>query len=644
MNRLLLKKVQRVGRLHRKLTQRTIRQFSLLDEEEKEYWSQAIDRIEWSKRPENLIEKNDQGFYQWFPDGELNLTYNCLDSNLEKLGNQWAIIYDSSVTDDSGFITYKQLHRKVNKFAGVLKNLGIQKGDSVVLYLPEIPEAATAYLALWRIGAIPVPVDCAYGEAAIVSSINNTKPKLIITASCLVEGDRIRNIKKTVDLAREASNLTDVKTLVIQRDFKKVKKIKKGLDFEYQDLANQVNEVVDPIPVSSSHPAYYYGQTQPNLPGEIFFVRDTGGLAVGLKESLKTTFATKRMETILFNGYLSWDSGLHYSLLAPLMCGMKTVLDEGYMLNPEKSSKMVEKYSVNYIIANAHKVKQLFVKEGGAFPGEDYNLESLKEVHFFNGELSQAGIDNMKSNTSSDCEYSSHLYSSSVGVMCTGGSYTDAGRIDMKNEALHLMNIFASTDTEPTDHPTSKPLIVKSPSNPAAFVGFLGEKTEETGALLDKFIDENLNFRLPYKGRFDEEGRISLDYDSDERDILGNLLDLDKIDEIIEEFELVEECRVFTVSSIKKGLRPAALIYVNVTDKDKAYDTCKEIKKEILKQIGEVAELKEVFYITELTPGFSWRRAAKLISDLIDNTEDLEKISKTDKETYVEIFNQLEEQ
>jgi propionyl-CoA synthetase len=123
------------------------------------------------------------------------LSYNCLDRNLELNSTEWALVYDSEATDSSGFYTYKQLHRKVIKFAGVLKNLGIKSGDKVILYMPDIPLAAMANLALWRIGGISVPIHCSFGEKSLITAIDDLNPALIITASCYVEGEKVKYLK-----------------------------------------------------------------------------------------------------------------------------------------------------------------------------------------------------------------------------------------------------------------------------------------------------------------------------------------------------------------------------------------------------------------------------------------------------------------
>jgi hypothetical protein len=181
-----------------------------------EYWWKKSNSIHWFNKPNVLYKKNEvTGLNQWFPDGTTNLSYNCLDANLENNGKEWALVYDSQATDSSGFYTYKQLHRKVNKFAGVLKTLNIQPGDKVILYMPDIPQAAMANLAFWKIGAVSVPVHCSYGEKELIRNINDLNPKLIVTASCYVENEDVKYLKQVVDKARANSEHPDVKTLLI---------------------------------------------------------------------------------------------------------------------------------------------------------------------------------------------------------------------------------------------------------------------------------------------------------------------------------------------------------------------------------------------------------------------------------------------
>lgn len=168
-------------------------------------------------------------------------------------------MYDSDATGSSGFYTYKQLFRKVNKLAGVLKSLKIQPGDKVLLYMPDIPQTAMANLALWRIGGVVVPVHSSLGEKHLITTINELNPALIITASCYAEGEKIKYLKKVIDKARKHSDNPNLRTLVIQRKFyQETEAFNSSLDLEFPDVSKKVNFNTDAIPLPSNHPSYIF--------------------------------------------------------------------------------------------------------------------------------------------------------------------------------------------------------------------------------------------------------------------------------------------------------------------------------------------------------------------------------------------------
>lgn len=232
------------------------------------------------------------------------------------------------MNEKSGFFTYKQLLRKVNKFAACLELLGIRKGDKVILYLPDIASAAIANLAIWRLGAISIPVNVKLGENTLKKKLDNYKPALIITASCAVEGSIITNIKNVVNRARAGSSVPDLKCMVVQREIKQARRMEKGKDFDIKELeAKLTKKKVQPVPVEANHPSYIFqNESMQNINSG--FVRDTAGLLVGMRASLQQNYDMKKHCTILSSAQLSWSFGINYSIVGPLSLGMQTVVTE----------------------------------------------------------------------------------------------------------------------------------------------------------------------------------------------------------------------------------------------------------------------------------------------------------------------------
>ena len=180
------------------------------------FWAEQGERIHWFKKWDRVLDSSDKPFYKWFPGGELNTCYNAVDLHIEEgRGDQPAIIYDSPVTDTIKHITYNQLKERVSKIAGALKTLGVEKGDTVIVYMPMIPEAAMAMLACARIGAVHSVVFGGFAPRELAIRIDDAKPKVIFSASCGIEGKKVIAYKPLLDKAIELAGHKVEKCIIL---------------------------------------------------------------------------------------------------------------------------------------------------------------------------------------------------------------------------------------------------------------------------------------------------------------------------------------------------------------------------------------------------------------------------------------------
>ncbi len=188
------------------------------------FWKQASEDVFWFKKPNKILNKSNPPFYKWYEDGVTNTCYNALDFHIDQgKGEKTALIYDSPITGNKSKFTYKELKSKVSKFAGALKDQGVYKGDRVIIYMPMIPEAVIAMLACARIGAIHSVVFGGFASNELASRIDDSKAKLLVTASCGFEPGRTVEYKPLVDEAIKQAQHKISKMILFQRKGHEVK-------------------------------------------------------------------------------------------------------------------------------------------------------------------------------------------------------------------------------------------------------------------------------------------------------------------------------------------------------------------------------------------------------------------------------------
>jgi len=297
-----------------------------IDNPEK-FWGKAAEGITWDKKWDKVLDGTTTPFYHWFSGGELNTCYNAVDRHVENgRGEQVAIIYDSPVTDTKTKITYTELRDRVAAFAGGLKAQGVNKGDTVIIYMPMIPEAAVAMLACARLGAIHSVVFGGFAAHELAIRIDHARPKVLITASGAVEGKKHLAYKPLVDSAIEQSEHQPQKCVVFQRDFVKSEMIP-GRDLDWRELIKDA-QPVPCVPVKATDPLYIlYTSGTTGLPKGV--MRDNGGHAVALLWSMKNVYNVEAGDVFWAASDVGWVVGHSYIVYGPLLCGCTTIIYEG---------------------------------------------------------------------------------------------------------------------------------------------------------------------------------------------------------------------------------------------------------------------------------------------------------------------------
>lgn len=316
-----------------------------------EFWAEAAEGIDWIKKWDNVLDSSRPPFYRWFSGATMNTCYNAVDRHVKAgRGEQTAIIYDSPVTDTIRKITYKELQDEVALFAGGLKSQGVEKGDTVIIYMPMIPEAAVAMLACARLGAVHSVVFGGFAASELAIRIDHAQPKVIVTASGAVEGKKIIAYKPLVDKAIEQADHEVEKCILFQRDVVSAD-MQDGRDIDWQELV-KTSEPAECVEVAATDPLYIlYTSGTTGMPKGV--MRDNGGHAVAIYWSMKNVYDIDAGDVFWSASDVGWVVGHSYIIYGPLLKGATTIIYEGKPIGTPDAGAF-------WRVISEHKVKALF--------------------------------------------------------------------------------------------------------------------------------------------------------------------------------------------------------------------------------------------------------------------------------------------
>jgi len=350
------------------------------------FWGEAAESVQWEKKWDRVLDDSNKPFYRWFVGGRLNTCYNALDYHVQNgRGDQTAIIYDSPVTDTVKKTTYRELLDRVSRFAGGLRDLGVTKGDTVVIYMPMIPEAPMAMLACARIGAVHSVVFGGFAPNELAIRIDDAKPKVVVSASCGIEGKKTIPYKPLLDQAIKISTHKPDKCVIFQRPQAEAP-LTPGRDFDGESLMQEAKPA-DCVAVEATDPLYIlYTSGTTGKPKGV--MRDNGGHAVALKWSMKYLYGVKPGEVYWAASDVGWVVGHSYIVYAPLLAGCTTILYEGKPVgtpDPGAFWRVISEHGVSVLFTAPTAFRAIKKEDPRAEYLKKYDIKSLRYL-FLAGE------------------------------------------------------------------------------------------------------------------------------------------------------------------------------------------------------------------------------------------------------------------
>ncbi|NMG76294.1 propionate--CoA ligase [Aromatoleum diolicum] len=350
-----------------------------------EFWAEQGQLIDWNKPAEQICDFSNPPFVKWFKGGETNLCFNAVDRHAAQRPNDRALVYISTETDEEKIYTFAELQREVERMAAIYQDLGVTKGDRVLIYMPMIAEAAFAMLACARIGAIHSVVFGGFAAGSLATRIDDAKPVLMVSSDAGMRNGKPVPYKHLVDESCKLAEFPPKKVLIIDRGLDKGFPKVAGRDVDYAELRAKHMDAKVPVTwLESSEPSYIlYTSGTTGKPKGV--QRDTGGYAVALAASMKHIFTGDAGETMFSTSDIGWVVGHSYIIYGPLLAGMATIMYEGTPLRPDAGIwwQIVEKYKVT-VMFSAPTAVRVLKKQDPAFL-KKYDLSSLKHL-FLAGE------------------------------------------------------------------------------------------------------------------------------------------------------------------------------------------------------------------------------------------------------------------
>lgn len=587
--------------------------------EPEQYWAEQARQVAWFRSPENMLQTLPEGTHRWFADGELNTCYLALDYQIEQgRGEQRALIYDSPVTGHQVIYTFNELRDEVARLAGLLRQMGVTKGDGVIIYMPMVPQAAMAMLACARIGAVHSVVFGGFAPHELALRIDDVKPTLLLTASCGLEFDRVIPYKPLVDKALALAKHPPEQVLVLQRP-QAAALMQEGRDLDWEQ-GLQGAEPVDPVPVSSLDPLYIlYTSGTTGKPKGI--VRENGGHAVAMLYTMNQVYGMRAGDVWWGISDVGWVVGHTLIVYGPLMAGCTTVFYEGKPIRtPDAGAywRIVEQYRVNALFCAPTAIRAIRKEdpEGRLLKGRD--LSSIRHLFLAGEKLDSSTHQWLERLTGKPVL--DHWWQTETGWPVTAPCLGLEGHLPAPGSSNRGVPGFSVHVMDEEGH-LLKPgaqgsIVIALPLPPGCSQTLWGDHARYLQAYLQAFPGY---YNTGDGGYVDDEGFVYIMGRTDDViNVSGHRLSTGEMEDLVGQHPAVAESAVIGVHDEIKGQVPLALVVL----KDGVQQDAEQVRLELIgrvrEHIGALACFNRVVVVKRLPKTRSGKTLRAVLRNIAD--------------------------
>ncbi|TVQ36754.1 MAG: propionyl-CoA synthetase [Wenzhouxiangella sp.] len=586
------------------------------------FWLRQSERIHWFRKPSTGVSRDTDGVDRWFADGQLNTAWLALDAQIEAgRGEQIALIYDSPVTGTTQAFTYKQLTDQVARTAGALAGLGVGKGDRVVIYMPMVPEAVVGMLACARLGAIHSVVFGGFAARELAVRIDDAQPRVVLSASCGIEVDRVIAYKPLLDAALAQADHQPDATLILQRPQARAE-LQPGRDHDWHERVGAAAPV-DAVPVQATDPLYIlYTSGTTGKPKGV--VRDNGGHAVAMHYSMEVVYGMKPGEVFWAASDVGWVVGHSYIVYAPLIYGCTTVLYEGKPVRtPDAAAfwRVVEAYRVNALFTAPTAFRAIRKEDPDGAMLARHDLSSLKRLFLAGERLDPPTYQWLKQLTG--LPVLDHWWQTETGWAIACNPVGLEAMAEKPGSATRPTPGFQVEILDEEGQPLAPgeqgAVCIRQPLPPGCLCGIWGDPQRLRTSYFTAFPGYYLSGDGGY---FDQDGYLFIMGRTDDViNVAGHRLSTGEMEEIVASHPAVAECAVFGVADELKGQLPLGLVVL----KDGAEQAPEQIVSELVagvrEQIGAVACFRRAVIVERLPKTRSGKILRRVLRQIANGEE-----------------------